>query len=103
MSTESSEFEVERSRLEAEILVARTRTATARRRLFERDEALRAEVAASQQDLAEIEREHEAAVHALREDALSEVARIIAEARRSVADRPATDVVPEQMDVSDAG
>jgi rhodanese-related sulfurtransferase len=49
--------------------------------------ALHAEVVASQEALAEMERQHEVAVAQIREAAQTEAARILAEARQHVARR----------------
>ena len=88
------ELEVERPRLEAEIAAAKARAAAARYRAADRDAemraALRAELLASQETLAEMERQHEITVAMVSEVARAEVARTLAEARRQVAGHTAT-------------
>lgn len=83
--------ELERARLEAEILAAKARTAAAQHRLADRTAevraALRAEVAKVQQELAELERLHLADVESVREAGRNEAGRLIAEARAEVARR----------------
>ena len=84
----------ERLRLEAEIAAAKARAVAAREHTARRDaeirEALQAELAASREQLTSMEREHDAIVARVREAARLEVDRILAEARRQAAARPAT-------------
>lgn len=87
---EDDELETERAGLEAEIAAARARTAAAKHRAAQRDAemraVLRAELEASKEVLATMEREHAVAVALVREAADAEVVRILAEARQRVAD-----------------
>jgi hypothetical protein len=87
---EVEDLEVERSRLEAEIAAGKARVAAAKHRAAEMSAALaaalRAEVAASQGALAEMELQHEAEIARIREAADADVERILAAARRHVAD-----------------
>ncbi|MCU1366778.1 MAG: hypothetical protein JWL72_4269 [Ilumatobacteraceae bacterium] len=80
--------DLERPRLEAEIAAAKARAASARHRAAQRDAqmraALRVELEASQERLAAMEREHEAAVAAVLADAQAKAARIVAEARQQL-------------------
>lgn len=86
---EHDELETERAGLEAEIAAARARTAVAKHRAAQRDAemraALRVELEASKDALADMEREHAVAVALVREAADVEVAEILAAARRQVA------------------
>jgi hypothetical protein len=88
---EADADEVERARLQAEILAAKARTAAAQHRAADRTAevraALRAEVTTVQQELAELERRHLAEVESVREAGRAEASRIIAEARAEVARR----------------
>ncbi len=88
---EVDEFEAERLRLEAGIEAANERIAVARHRSEQRDvdlnAALRAELVASQECLAEMEREQDMTVEMVRAAARDEVERILAEARQQVASR----------------
>ena len=99
---EPDEFEVERQRLEAEIAAAKARTAEARRRAADRDTELRAELIASQELVAEVERQHEMAVARVREAAQAEVKRVLTEARRRVAGDPARETAQGPSEVDDA-
>lgn len=86
---EHDELETERAGLEAEIAAARARTAAAKHRAAQRDAemraALRVELEASKDALADMEREHAVAIALVREAADVEVAEILAAARRQVA------------------
>ena len=90
-----------RPRLEADIAAAKTRTEAARQRAAELAAAVRAEmhaeVVASQQRLAHMEREHEQELATIKTDAKALAARIIAEARALVSEqrRAATDEVTD--------
>ena len=102
-AAQPDEFDRERSRLEAEIAVAKARTAVARHRVAQREAevhaALRAEILDSQEQLAEMERDHESAVTAVREAARVEAARIIATAREQLAGRAGGVVIAEPAQV----
>ncbi len=80
----------ERSRLEGELAAAKERVAAATRRRAARDlavkEAMRVELAAFQETIADTERRHQEAVAMIRDAADAEVERILAEARRAAAD-----------------
>ena len=100
-------LDAERSRLEAEIAAAKARAVAARRRAAERDgemrAALQAEIAASRAQLGFLEREHDATVARIREQARAEVERILTEARRQAAcESEVTDAVehPGSTDVA---
>lgn len=101
------ELDVERPRLEAEIAAAKARAAAARDRTVRRDlemrNALRDELIASQESLAEIERQHEADVAKIREVARAEAQRILAEVRDQIAASAREGVDSEPGPVSDAG
>ena len=92
------DFERQRPRLEGEIAAAKARTAAARQRTAAREAevraALRAELVASKESVAEIERECDIAIANVRKAAQIEVERILAEAWQLKAQRP------EQRDVS---
>ena len=76
------DLDAERARLEAEIAAANARTAAAKDRAAARDAevsaALHAELVASREELAEIERQHEVALAMVRTAAQAEVERILA-------------------------
>lgn len=78
------DFERQRPRLEGEIAAAKARTAAARQRTAAREAevraALRAELVASKDSVAEIERECDIAIANVRKAAQIEVERILAEA-----------------------
>jgi hypothetical protein len=80
-------FEMERARLVSEIATVKERAANVRARITSRElemkVALRAEFTAARGVLAEMEREHEARIAAVRAAAQAEVERILAEARRT--------------------
>lgn len=86
----SDDLDQERSRLEAEIAAAKARTAAARHRIASNEAeirtALRAEIAESQQRVVEMERQHGVALSMIRDSAKDEVARVLADARRQIAD-----------------
>lgn len=82
-----NELEMERSRLEAEIAAAKARTLAAQHHDSVMRAALHEEVVASQQSLAEMERQHDAVIGSIREVAQTEAARILLEARQQVAHR----------------
>jgi hypothetical protein len=96
------DLEQQRARLQAEIAAAGSRAQAARHRSEINDvaarSALRVELAATREQLDEMERRHQAAVAAIRESAKREVDRILAEARMVAAGatrvhtRPASDV-----------
>lgn len=96
------EAELERARLDAALQAAKARTAAARHRAADRSaqvrDVLRREVHASQERLAELERQHEADVLSVREAGRAEAERIIAEARDEVA-RLRSGVGSEVVDV----
>lgn len=77
--------EREQARLEAEIAAARARVAIAKHRSTEISAALRAEVLASQEELADMERAHAEALEAVRTDARERSAAVLAAARLEVA------------------
>ena len=79
------EFEVERSRLEAEISAVKSRAIAARHLATGVHATLHAEVIAAQDALAEMERQHGIDIAMIREAARVEVARILSEARQQVA------------------
>lgn len=83
------EIEVERSRLEAEIVAAISRTVAAQHRAGGLDAdvrtGLREEFINSRESLADMEREHEAAVAMIRDTAKGEIERIRAEAADAIA------------------
>lgn len=87
---ELEEFDRERSRLEAAIAVAKARAAAARDMLQTRETtvkaALRADVIAAQDDVAEMERDYQRRITEVREQARSQAAAIVAEARRTADD-----------------
>lgn len=99
----TSEHDLERPRLEAEIAAAKARAAAARHRVAERDDdiraALRAELRASQEGLARMEREHDDAVERVLRDAQTEADRIVARARQqlSASSGGTTTVEPSQV------
>jgi hypothetical protein len=101
-NTVYDEAELERARLDAELHAAKARTAAARHRAADRSaqvrDVLRREVHASQERLAELERQHEAALLSVREAGRAEAERIIAEARDEVA-RLRSGVGSEVVDV----
>jgi hypothetical protein len=105
--SEMDEIEMERSQLEADIASARALAAAARLRIVDRDAELRAalhtELVASQQHLAEMERQQELTVAFVREAAQAEVDRILAEARRQIEDRSAEATRTEPPEVNNAG
>jgi hypothetical protein len=80
---------LESARLEAEIQAAKARAAAARHRAVDRTaevrSRLRAEVAASQRRLDELDRRLEVEIDSVREAGRAEAERIIADARREVA------------------
>ncbi|HSL74719.1 MAG TPA: hypothetical protein VK853_09630 [Ilumatobacteraceae bacterium] len=82
--------EEERVRLETEIAVAKARLLAAQHAAAQRDaeskQALRQELSASRDQLAELERTHESAVREVREAASSEVERLLAAAHRQAAE-----------------
>jgi len=94
------ESRVERDRLRAEIAAAKARADAARQRSAAREAELRAvlqaELAESRERLAALEREHDATVASIREEARAEVERILAQARDQVALR-STDVPPGEV------
>jgi|GEM_PF-3592464 len=77
---------VERNRLQSEIDTAKARAAAARERAAARELELRAvihaEIVASRESIAEMERQHEMAIAMVRSAAQAEVERILAEAHR---------------------
>jgi hypothetical protein len=77
--------EVERARLETEIIAVTSRIDTALQRRQEREAALRAAVEHSRAELAELERHHDRAVTMVRESADAEVERILSLARQHIA------------------
>ncbi len=79
------EFEVERSRLEAEISAVKSRAVAARSLATGVHATLHAEVIAAQDALADMERQHGTDIATIREAARVEVARILSEARQRVA------------------
>jgi hypothetical protein len=87
---EANAVAAERRRLEDDIAAAKRRAATAQMRIEAAElqirETLRAELSASKDALAAIERQHEVTVAMIRNAAQTEVQRIMAEARRAVAD-----------------
>jgi hypothetical protein len=105
-ATAADEFESERRRLESEIAVATERAAVARQRAIEREAEMRAALreilVASQERVAEIEREHESALAVLRQQAQDEAARILADARRELAERNRRVSAVELDEVRDA-
>ena len=76
----------ERARLQSAIASAKARAAAARERAASRELELRAvlhaELVVSRESLAEIERQHDVTIAAVRSAAQAEVERILAEARR---------------------
>lgn len=102
-ATAADDLEQEKSRLEKEIAAAKERAAAARLRTAARDadvrDALRAELASSKDVLTEMDRAHEVTVAVIREAAQGEVERIMADARRQVAERPAQVAGTEQQEV----
>ena len=103
---EVDELGAERLRLEAEIEVANERIAVARSRVEQRDAdlnaALRAELVASQECLAEMEREQDMTVEMVRAAARDEVERILAEARQRIASSEADLTNSETAEPNDA-
>ena len=83
-------LEEERARLETDIAMAKARLFAAKHAAAELDaqtkQALRAELASSRDDLADLERRHADAVLAIRQQASDEVDRIFADARSQAAD-----------------
>jgi hypothetical protein len=79
-------IEEQRARLEADLAAAKARLLAAKHRAAELDasakEQLRAELEASRQTLAEIDRQHEETIALVRRNAHTEVDRILADARR---------------------
>ena len=75
----------ERARIQGEIDSAKARVAAAKERAASRELELRAvihaEIVASRESIAEMEREHEVAIATVRSTAQAEVERILAEAR----------------------
>ena len=87
---EANSVAAERRRLEGDIAAAKRRAASSQQRIEAAEldirEALRAELSASKDALAAIERQHEVTVAMIRSAAQAEVQRIMTEARRAVAD-----------------
>lgn len=81
----TSDPERDQARLEAEIAAARARVAIAKHRSTEISAALRAEVLSSQEELAEMERDHLDALEAVRADARERSAAILSAARLEAA------------------
>jgi hypothetical protein len=83
-------IEEQRARLEADLAAAKARLLAARHRAAELDaaakEQMRAELAGSREELAEIERQHAETIALVRRNAQTEVERILAEARRRAGD-----------------
>lgn len=86
-ASELALLEDERTRLEVEIAAAEERLAAAKQRVAQRDAdaraALRAEIVAARNTIAEMERLHAEAIEQVRESARLEVERILEEARRA--------------------
>jgi prophage DNA circulation protein len=84
-SLDTGQLERKLARLHEEIAAAQTRAEAAKRRITEREaevrDVLRAELLASQEAVAEMERQHELNVESIRQRTNAEVARILAEAR----------------------
>ena len=87
---EANSVAAERRRLEGDIAAAKRRAASSQQRIEAAEldirEALRAELSASKDALAAIERQHEVTVAMIRNAAQAEVQRIIAEARHAAGD-----------------
>lgn len=79
-------IEEQRARLAADLAAAKARLLAAKHRAAELDasakEQMRAELEASRQTLAEIDRQHEETIALVRRNAQTEVERILADARR---------------------
>jgi hypothetical protein len=92
-------LEEERARLESDIAMAKARLFAAKHAAAQLDaetkQALRAELASSRDDLANLERQHADSVRAIRQQASDEVDRILADARREAADIDARSVASE--------
>jgi hypothetical protein len=87
--------EEQRARLEADLAAAKARLLAARHRAAELDasakEQMRAELAASREALAEMERQHAETIALVRRNAQTEVERILADARRRSGDTVPSD------------
>jgi hypothetical protein len=81
-------IEEERARLETDIALAKARLLTAKGAAAQLDaetkQALRAELALSREQLADVDRRHAESVEAIRAAAAGEVERVLADARRRV-------------------
>lgn len=92
-------LEDERARLETDIAMAKARLFAAKHAAAELDsqtkQALRTELASSRDDLADLERGHADAVHAIRQQASDEVDRILADTRIQVADIDAQSIAEQ--------
>ena len=88
-------IEEQRARLEADLAAAKARLLAARHRAAELDasakEQMRAELEASRETLAEIDRQHEETIAVVRRNAQTEVERIIADARRRAGETDLSD------------
>jgi hypothetical protein len=97
------DLEQQRPRLEGEIAAAKARTAAARERAAARDAevraALRAELVASKESVAEIERDCDITIANIRKAAQIEVERILAEAWQLTTHQPGIPATPEQRGV----
>lgn len=97
-ASQDLELELEHARFEAEIAAARARVAIAKHRSAAVSAALRAEVLASQEELAQMERAHLEAIEEIRASAQMESAQILAAARREAAAIAATVEADDQSE-----
>ena len=89
-------IEEQRARLEADLAAAKARLLAAKHRAAELDaaakEQMRAELEASRETLAEIDRQHEDTIALVRRNAQTEVERILAAARRRAGETDMSDL-----------
>lgn len=89
-------IEEQRARLEAELAAAKARLLAAKHRAAELDaavkERMRAELEASRETLAEIDRQHDETIALVRRNAQTEVERIRAAARRRAGEADLSDL-----------